>query len=784
MNYNQIAILFLQGTLVAFVILLLFHLRKQLGIGILFACLGLFQFMQVFLSSTVYVSITNGFLVSPGSSVLFTATLFALLIIYIKEDASETRKIIYALLIVNIVMTILIQLISWNLEESSTYNPFNVSTNLFSNNAWVLFVGTIALFLDSLLIIIIYEFISRHIRYMFLQICLTMLIVVSFDTIFFSIIAFWNFNNLNVIVISGLISKGVFVIFYSIIFYFYLQYFDLRNNESSVFKIKDVFQLLTYRQKFESARHDIKKASEEIEIKDIHYKTLTDISPVGIFQARNDGYTTFVNNRWCDISGVTHNDALGYGWLKAVHPEDRQIIKHEWELALTQKRRSEVNYRFVLSNGSVKWVLGQSVPEYNSQSQIIGFVGTITDITELKLIQQEQIVLKKKADESSRLKSAFLANMSHEIRTPMNGILGFAELLKNPNLTGEQQQKYIQIIEKGGARMLNIINDIVSISKIESGQMEVNMQLSNINEQIEYIYTFFKPDIEGKGMQFSFRNSLPSDEAMINTDCEKVYAILTNLVKNAIKYSEKGSIELGYNLKKDNELTELEFYVKDTGIGIPLGRQEAIFERFIQADIEDKMARQGAGLGLTISKAYVEMLGGKIWVEAEEENLSDKQSKTGGSTFYFTLPYETKLTIEYSHKNEITPAVTVIPQNNLKILIVEDDETSEEFISIIVQKFANKILKARTGTKAVETCLNNPDIDVVLMDIQLPQMNGYEATRKIREFNKEVVIIAQTAFAMKGDSEKAIAAGCNDYITKPIKIEELEKLIIKYLNEE
>jgi len=216
-------------------------------------------------------------------------------------------------------------------------------------------------------------------------------------------------------------------------------------------------------------------------------------------------------------------------------------MKHEWELALTQKRRSEVNYRFVLSNGSVKWVLGQSVPEYNSQSQIIGFVGTITDITELKLIQQEQIVLKKKADESSRLKSAFLANMSHEIRTPMNGILGFAELLKNPNLTGEQQQKYIQIIEKGGARMLNIINDIVSISKIESGQMEVNMQLSNINEQIEYIYTFFKPDIEGKGMQFSFRNSLPSDEAMINTDCEKVYAILTNLVKNAIKYSEKGS---------------------------------------------------------------------------------------------------------------------------------------------------------------------------------------------------------------------------------------------------
>jgi len=142
--------------------------------------------------------------------------------------------------------------------------------------------------------------------------------------------------------------------------------------------------------------------------------------------------------------------------------------------------------------------------------------------------------------------------------------------------------------------MLNIINDIVNISKIESGQMEVNIQLSNINEQIEYIYTFFKPDIEGKGMQFSFLNSLPSKEAIIKTDREKVYAILTNLVKNAIKYSEKGSIELGYNLKKDSELPELEFYIKDTGIGIPTGRQEAIFERFVQADIEDKMAQQGS----------------------------------------------------------------------------------------------------------------------------------------------------------------------------------------------
>jgi signal transduction histidine kinase len=401
---------------------------------------------------------------------------------------------------------------------------------------------------------------------------------------------------------------------------------------------------------------------------------------------------------------------------------------------------------------------------------------------ELRLTNDQLIIAINKAEESDRLKSAFLANMSHEIRTPMNGILGFAGLLKEPNLTGEKQQKYIQIIEKGGARMLNIINDIVSISKIESGQVEITLKETNINKQIEYIYTFFKPEVEKKGMLFSFRNSLPSKEAIINTDREKVYAILTNLVKNAIKYSEKGSIEFGYNLKKGSKLTELEFYVKDTGIGIPLGRQEAIFERFVQADIEDKMAQQGAGLGLSISKAYVEMFGGKIWVESEEENLT--AGRTGGSTFYFTLPYQPPIKLENIDRHEISHFFELSSINNLKILIVEDDEPSEEFISIIVQKFANKILKVKTGTEAMEACRNNPDIDLVLMDIQIPEMNGYEATSKIREFNKDVIIIAQTAFAMEGDKEKAIAVGCNDYISKPIKIEELEKLIVKYMKKE
>ncbi len=377
------------------------------------------------------------------------------------------------------------------------------------------------------------------------------------------------------------------------------------------------------------------------------------------------------------------------------------------------------------------------------------------------------VIAKDKAEESDRLKSAFLANMSHEIRTPMNGILGFANLLKEPELSIHQQKEYVRIIERSGVRMLNIINDIIDISKIEAGLTKLNIKESNINQQIEYIYTFFKPEIEGKGMTISYRSTLPDKESIIKTDREKVFSILTNLVKNAIKYSKDGEIKIGYILKGDY----IEFYVRDSGIGIHKDRQKAIFERFIQADIEDKMAQQGAGLGLSISKAYVEMLGGKIWVESEEGV---------GSTFYFTLPYQIN-SEEILKVSDFAP--TEGKENNirnLKILIAEDDEPSEMLISIIVKEFSTEVIKAKTGKEVVEMCRKNSDINLILMDIQMPDMNGYEATRQIRQFNKEVIIIAQTAYGLMGDREKSIEAGCNEYIAKPINKTELLALIQKY----
>lgn len=454
------------------------------------------------------------------------------------------------------------------------------------------------------------------------------------------------------------------------------------------------------------------------------------------------------------------------------YPEDRDIL-----IAKIIKKGELRDYELKLKSkfGQMKYTSINARLIFDQEGNPSHIDGAIRDITERKLLELDLIRTKEKAEESDRLKSAFLANMSHEIRTPMNGILGFASLLKEPDLTGEEQQTYIRIIEKSGNRMLNIINDIIDISKIESGNVKISMDESNINEQIDFVSNFLKPEAEVKGIRMSTSCSLPASEACIITDREKLFAILTNLVKNAVKYTGTGSIELGYTTipcAKGHSLQMLQFFVKDTGAGIPKNRQAAIFERFIQADIEDTKALQGAGLGLAISRSYVEMLGGKIWVKSGEGL---------GSTFFFTLPYVQKAG-NAEAKDNIQSSVSTKSLNKLKILVAEDDPTSQKLVSIILRKFCREILIVSSGIQAIEACQNHPDIDVILMDIQMPEMGGLDCTKKIRQFNPGVTIIAQTAFGLTSDRERAISAGCDDYISKPIDSTLLMGLIRKYLD--
>ena len=385
------------------------------------------------------------------------------------------------------------------------------------------------------------------------------------------------------------------------------------------------------------------------------------------------------------------------------------------------------------------------------------------DVTENKVAELELIAAKEKAEESDRLKSAFLANMSHEIRTPMNGILGFAGLLKKPELEGEKQLKYIDIIQKSGNRILNIINDLINISKIEAGQEEIILSETVLNEQLRFVHTFFSSEAELKGLSISLDCPLSDKETSIVCDKEKVYAVLTNLIKNAIKFTHNGSISIGYKLKGDF----LEFYVEDTGIGIPKKQQESVFNRFVQVDTELSSKYEGSGLGLAISKAYIQMLGGEMWL-VSKENV--------GSTFFFTIPV---IRSEATSMKESMPQDPLVDYKNTKeitILHADDDKNSQLLIQSILSGDNYTVLTAENGEEAVEMCRENPNISIVLMDIKMPVMSGLTAAKYIKKLNPKLPIIAQTAFALESDKNK-YASLFDDYLTKPIHESELRKAI-------
>jgi len=514
-----------------------------------------------------------------------------------------------------------------------------------------------------------------------------------------------------------------------------------------------------------------KQAEENFKVSLTKYRVLFDSFPLGVTISDIDGNIVECNQKAIELLGLSRENQIKQqikdsNW-NIVSADGTPFPEEEYASvkALKENRLVEnVEMGIVKDENDITWlnVTAAPIPIEN-----YGVAITYYDISQRKKVEQDLIKAKERAEESDRLKSAFLANISHEIRTPMNGIIGFAELLKTPDLTGEQQLEYIRIIKKSSDRMLNTINNIVDISKIESGQMKVSLAETNINEQMEYICNLFKSEVESKNIQFSFKNGLPGKSALIKTDRQKIFAILSSLLRNAIKYTEKGAIEFGY----DKIIDTLQFYVKDTGIGIPADRQQAVFERFIQADIVDIKAFQGAGLGLSISKAYIELLGGKIWVKSEPGK---------GSSFYFTIPYDTVSFTETSFSNALPAEDASGKIKKLKILIADDDEISELLISSTFKQYSKEILKVHTGDDAVKICRNQPDINLVMMDIKMPGIDGYEATRQIRQFNKKMVIVAQTAFGLTGDSEKAKEAGCDDYISKPLNLDLLKMLIQKH----
>lgn len=741
------------------------------------------------------------------------------------------------------------------------------------------------------------------------------------------------------------------------------------------------------------------------------FETLTLVSPVGIFRTDINGYTTYVNPKWLELSGLLDEEALGFEWLKAVHPDDRKRLEERWKSDVEIQKSSNAEYRFLRSDGSIVWVIGNAVPELHD-NKFVGYIGTITDITDQKLAdeevkesqqiiegilnnipvrvfwkdenlvfigcnkifasdagfedpmdvmgkndyqmswsdqaelyrtddlqviesgvpklnieeilttpegntlnlltnkvplhnskgeisgilgtyvditerkqaedkllqsymfsesllrtipfgmdivdeegtimflsdnfkrvfgneavgekcweiyrddkkqcvdcplhqginvgesevyeshgviggrifeishtgmifagkkamleifhditdkkrnEEELIMAKEKAEESDRLKTAFLHNISHEIRTPMNAIVGFSALLGEPDVDVQTRQTYIEVIMQSSNHLLSIISDIVEISNIEANLVKITLSEVNINSILQSLYNQFLPLADEKSLILSYETNLSDSDSQILSDNTKLIQVLSNFIKNALKFTVKGNIKIECSKKNDY----LEFSVSDTGIGIQPEYHEQIFNRFFQVQSSLTRLNEGTGLGLSISKAYVELMGGKMWLSSEPEN---------GTTFYFTIPYKKQVILNKPDIGIPKNGGIIFPENKT-ILVAEDIDSNYKLISYFLQGTKTKIIRASNGKEAVEKALSEKNLDLILMDIRMPVMDGYSAVKIIRKTNPLIPIIAQTAHA--DDKSIAIESGCNGFISKPFDKVHLIEAITEFLN--
>lgn len=496
----------------------------------------------------------------------------------------------------------------------------------------------------------------------------------------------------------------------------------------------------------------------------------------GKYLSVNESFANSVNKTTGEIIGKTDYDIYKDDIARQYREEDLKII-------LTRDKI------FVEDLDNNLWYETFKAPVFDSFGEVIGVTGISLEISarkkneneiriyseklsvqnvRLKLINDELKNAKEKAEESDKLKSAFLANMSHEIRTPMNAILGFATLIRNRILSNEKRREFIDLINSNCRQLLHIITDIIDISKIEAGQISIFNKNFLLNTVLNELYQNFKNQIEvlKKPIELSLKTGLKNDESAIFSDKIRLEQILTNLLSNALKFTDKGKIEFGYFIDHRRSIV---FFVKDTGIGMTENEQKIIFDRFRQVSTSYTNMYGGTGLGLSISKGLTDKLGGKIWVESKFEE---------GSNFYLSIPFKQGIHIE---KPQYIDFNTDFNWDGKTILIAEDEDVNFNLFETILAPTKLKIIRAKTGKDAVDYCCSKNKVDLVLMDIKMPDMNGFEATKKIKKKRKELPIIAQTAYAMSTDEDICLKIGCDDYISKPVRIDDLLRKIEKYL---
>lgn len=507
-----------------------------------------------------------------------------------------------------------------------------------------------------------------------------------------------------------------------------------------------------------------KKDKEQIIESEEKYKALYEKAPLAYHSLNKDGIIIDVNPAWLETLGYKKSEVINKYVGNILTKKSHEKFKSLFPIFRKKGHISNEQFTMIKKDETKVQVLYEGCIGKSSNGEFKQTYCTFKDITEEVIVKKELIKAKEKAEESSRLKSEFLHNMSHEIRTPMNGILGFSELLENPNLPIEKQKHYTTIIQNSGKLLLRIIDDILEISRLGTKQVKVIKQPVCLNNLLVELFSIFDTRAKENKTPLYLKNALSDEESIVETDITKLHKIISNLLENAIKYTNKGYIELGYYLENNT----IKIYVKDTGIGILPSKLNIIFGRFTQANDHPLSSNaSGLGLGLSIAKENAELLGGTL-------EVASKVMK--GSEFVLTLPYNPILK---KTKKEIT---TNSKKKKCKLLIAEDEEVNVLYLETIIHDFADcTIIHAKNGKEAVDIIKHDKTINIILMDLKMPVMDGFEATKEIKKIRPNTTIIAQTAYSTNNEKEKALEYGCSEFISKPLDKEKVKTVLKKYI---
>ncbi|TKD63539.1 chemotaxis protein CheB [Flavobacterium sp. ASW18X] len=539
--------------------------------------------------------------------------------------------------------------------------------------------------------------------------------------------------------------------------------------------VKDTYGNITHLQGIAQDITDRKELRSSLQKAKEFTSKITELSPSGIYiYDMEKGVNIYMNDGYTNILGYTSEDIakLEDGEFFALfHPEDRASIEKHISKVAQGQPENKIEYRFRHKNGKYIWCYSIDSPfEFDDQGNVKSFFGVFLDITEKKKTEERLKKALKDANSANIYKNQFLANMSHEIRTPLNGLVGFSNLLRDHDLDIHEKKEYIDIIENCSKQLLNLVDDIIDLSKIEAGELDMNFtqcELNHLVKELELTFREIKRQQEKDQVEIIAYTPNPNQPINIKTDPNRLKQVLINLIGNALKFTDKGHVKFGYQIEGDFVM----FRVTDTGIGITEDKLKLIFERFERVNPSNTDKYSGKGLGLSISKGIIGLLGGEIKVESVPGQ---------GSTFSFIIPYSKTKPVSLGFIVKETPDYKALFKDQ-RVLVVDDNRINRQYLKTIFKRTTLIAAFADSGEEAISMFKKDDAYDIVLMDIRMPNMDGFQAKNHLLEINPNTKIIAQTAHAMSNDREQCLEKGFVDYIPKPLGKDDLFEVLAKWI---